>query len=311
MRRMVVFVLVFSWLFVSCAPSNIEPVPHAEDKLAEIFARGTLIVATDADYAPQSKLLKGISPAVNTKCEPAQYTANQFEGFDVEVAVEIAMHLGVEPCFVTPPWSQLIAGNWGDNWDIHVGSVGITFDRMKVLYFSQPYYATPTVVLIHKENTTYKVPEDLSGRRIGVCVGCTFEEYLKGALRMPGENITYRIHNARIIGYENEDPAIEDLSLGDGVKLDAVITLLPIAEEAISSEIPVKIMSEPLLFSFASVTMDRSSKRDVVSLLNKINVFIKELHNTGLLIQMSEKYQGHDLTRQAAMFDLSILNQLP
>ena len=311
MKRMIVFVLIFSWLFISCAPSHIEPVTHTDDKLDEILARGTLIIATDADYAPQSKLLNDISPAVNTKCEPAQYTANQFEGFDVEVAVEIAKHLGVEPCFVTPPWSQLIAGNWGDNWDIHVGSVGITFGRMKVLYFSQPYYATPTVVLIHKENKTYKVPEDLSGMRIGVCVGCTFEDYLKGVLKMPGENITYRIHNAQIIGYENEDPAIEDLSLGDGVKLDAVITLLPIAEEAIASETPVKIMSEPLLFSYASVTMDRSGKRDVASLLTKINGIIKELHNTGSLRQLSEKYQGHDLTRQAAIFDLSILNQLP
>ena len=276
MKRMIVFVLVFSWLFISCATSHIEPVIHTDDKLDEILARGTLIIATDADYAPQSKLLKDISPAVNTKCEPAQYTANQFEGFDVEVAVEIAKHLGVEPCFVTPP-----------------------------------YYATPTVVLIHKENKTYKVPEDLSGMRIGVCVGCTFEDYLKGVLKMPGENITYRIHNAQIIGYENEDPAIEDLSLGDGVKLDAVITLLPIAEEAIASETPVKIMSEPLLFSYASVTMDRSGKRDVASLLTKINGIIKELHNTGSLRQLSEKYQGHDLTRQAAIFDLSILNQLP
>jgi len=34
---------------------------------------------------------------------------------------------------------QLVAGNWGDNWDIHVGSVAITFERMKNLYFSQPY----------------------------------------------------------------------------------------------------------------------------------------------------------------------------
>jgi len=311
MRRMVIFIAVFSWFLVSCVPSEIEPDSQTDDKLAEIMARGTLIIATDEDYVPQSKLLDGVSPIMDTKCEPAQYTANQFDGFDAEVAVEIANHLGVEPCFVTPPWSQLVAGNWGDNWDIHVGSVAITYDRMKVLYFSQPYYATPTVVLIHKENTTYKTPEDLSGRRIGVCAGCTFEEYLKGLLKMPGENVNYRIRNAQIVGYENEDPAIKDLSIGDGIKLDAVITLLPIAQRAIASDNPVMIMGEPLLFSYASVTLDRSSKRDVVSLLNKINEIIKELHNIGSLRQISEMYQGQDLTRQAAEYDLSILNQLP
>jgi len=311
MKRMVVLVAVTLWLLASCAPSGVEPVTQSRDKLAEIMARGTLIIATDANYAPQSILLEGVLPVEDTKCEPTQYTANQFKGFDVDVAVAIAQNLGVEPCFVTPPWSQLVAGNWGDNWDIHVGSMAITFERMKVLYFSQPYYATPTVILVHEENTTYKRAEDLSGRRIGVCVGCTFEEYLKGTLEMPGGGFEYRILGAQIVGYENEDPAIEDLALGDGIKLDAVITLLPIAKQVIDSGKPVKILGEPLLFAYASVVLDRSSTRDVSSLLNEINVIINNLHETGALMQMSEKYQGQDLTQEAARFDLSTLNQLP
>ena len=205
----------------------------------------------------------------------------------MDVAIAIADHLGVEPCFVTPPWSQLVAGNWGDNWDIHVGSVAITFDRAKILYFSQPYYATPTVVLVHKDNTTYKKPEDLSGKRIGVCVGCTFEDYLKEMLRMPGGDIDFRIKDAQIVGYQNEDPAIADLSLGDGVNLDAVITILPIVKRAIENGNPVKIMGDPLFFSFASVTMDRASKRDGTNLLNEINTVINELHTNGQLKQFS------------------------
>lgn len=311
MKRLVVLVTVTSWLLVSCASSGVEPVTQTRDKLAEIKARGTLIVATDADYAPQSRLIPDVRPAKETRCEPAHYTANQLDGFDVKVAVEIASHLGVEPCFVTPPWSQLVAGNWGDNWDIHVGSVAITFERMQVLYFSQPYYATPTVILVHKDNTSYKRPEDLSGKRIGVCVGCTFEEYLKGTLQIPGVDVVYRIEDAQIVGYENEDPAIKDLALGDGIKLDAVLTLLPVAKQKISSGDHVKILGDPLLFTYASVTLDRSSKRDVESLLNEINAIIRELHETGLLKQLSEKYQGQDLTQEAAKYNLAALNQLP
>jgi polar amino acid transport system substrate-binding protein len=232
-------------------------------------------------------------------------------GFDVDVAVELARRLGVEPCFVTPPWSQLVAGSWGDNWDIHVGSVAITFERMKVLYFSQPYYATPTVVLIHKDNGIFKKPEDLSGKRIGVCVGCTFEAYLKGTLQIPGEKIEYRIQNAQIVGYENEEPAINDLSLGDGVELDAVITILPIAKQAINAGKPIRILGEPLLFTFASITIDRSSRRDPVRLLNEISKLVRELHTNSTLKQLSIKYQGEDLTQEAARYDLSVLNQTP
>ena len=311
MRRASTLFVCIVLFIAACTPQEVQPVSPSNDKLAEIKARGTLIIATDPDYAPQSSLIKDVLPNADTKCEPTQYTADQFTGFDVDVAVEIAKHLRVEPCFVTPPWSQLVAGNWGDNWDIHVGSVAITFERMENLYFSQPYYATPTVLLIHQDNTTYKEPEDLSGKRIGVCVGCTFEEYLNGTLRIPGEEIVYRIQNAEMVGYENEDPAIADLSAGDGTSLDAVITILPIAEQAIASGKPVKILGDPLLFAYASVTMDRSSRRSIESLLSEINTTINSLHANGVLNRLSENYLGQDLTQEAARFDLSSLNQSP
>ncbi len=310
MQKYVVFFISILIVLTACAPATVTPIPQ-NDKLAEILARGTLVIATDPDYAPQSMLLGNSTPDPKTKCSPTQYTANQMEGFDVDVAVAIAQHLNVEPCFVTPPWSQLVAGNWGNNWDVHVGSVAITYDRMKVLYFSQPYYATPSVLLVHKDNVTYKKAEDLSGKRIGICVGCTFESYLKGTLQIPGEKIEFRIRNAQAVGYENEEPAIDDLSAGDGVKLDAVLTILPLAKRAIEDGKPVKILGDPLLFAYAAITLDRSSRRDPLRLLNEITAIIRELHASSSLKQWSIKYQGIDLTQKAAQYDLSALNQTP
>lgn len=310
MKRFVIVFINALMLLSACSPATTVPTSQ-NDKLAEILARGTLIIATDADYVPQSKLLPDTSPAKGTKCSPVQYTVNQMVGFDVNVAEEIAHRLGVEPCYVTPPWSQLVAGNWGDNWDIHVGSVAITFDRMDALYFSQPYYATPTVILVHKDNTTFKIPEDLSGKRIGVCVGCTFEAYLKGTLRLPSQPLEYRIQNAQIVGYETEDPAIRDLSEGDGVKLDAVITILPVAKRALATGNPVKILGEPLWFAYASATLDRSSRRDQARLLDEVSRIIRELHADGTLKKWSLEYQGIDLTQEAAKFDVTSLQQSP
>ena len=310
MKRIVIICIHAAIALAACSPVRVSPTPQT-DKLAEILARGTLVIATDADYVPQSKLLPDTSPAAGTKCSPVQYTANQMDGFDVRVAREIARYMGVEPCFVTPPWSQLVAGSWGDNWDVHVGSVAITYDRMKWLYFSQPYYATPTVVLIHKDNTTFKTPEDLSGKRIGACVGCTFEAYLKGMLQLPAQSIEYRIRDAQIIGYENEDPAIRDLSEGDGVKLDAVITILPVARQALGEGHPLQILDESLWFSYASVTLDRSSRRDETRLLDAVSDIIRELHADGTLKTLSIEYQGIDLTQEAAQFDMNTLKQSP
>lgn len=295
-------------LLTACASSGAAPA-QPMDKLAEIQARGTLVIATDPDYAPQSQLIPQSKLDPHTKCQPTQYTANQFTGFDAEVAKELASRLGVEACFITPPWSQLISGNWGDNWDVHVGSVAITSDRMADLYFTQPYYATPTVLLVHQNNTTYKTPEDLSGKRIGICAGCTFEDYLKGTLKIPGEEIVYRIHDAQIAAYENEDPAIKALSLGDGLQLDAVITILPKARAAIAAGNPIKILGDPLLFAYASITLDRASNRDVHRLFGEINRIVAELHTTGRLKELSLEYQGLDLTQEAALYKISTLNQ--
>lgn len=288
---------------------NQPPVP--DDMLAEIQARGTLVIATDASYAPQSLLIEGSKQRQGTRCNATQYSANQFQGFDVDVAMEIANSLGVEPCFVTPPWSQLVAGNWGDNWDIHVGSVAITHDRMKDLYFSSPYYATPTVLIVHKDNTSYRKASDLSGKRIGACVACTFEDYLNGNLKIPGVEIEYRIHDAQVVAYENEDPAIDDLSLGDGVELDAVITILPKARAAIAAGKPIRLLEEPLLFAYASVTLDRSATRSNSRLWSEINRIIHDLHASGRLAELSMQYQGEDLTQKAAAYDITVLNQFP
>lgn len=309
MKKMILFLM--SLAITACTASAPPAVSEPADKLAEVRARGTLVIATDADYMPQSRLIPGSSPASGTKCEPTQYTASQFEGFDVEVAREVAERLGVEPCFVTPAWSQLVAGNWGDHWDVHVGSVAITRERLEHLYFTQPYYATPIVILVHRENQSYETPEDLSGKRIGVCTGCTFESYLKGTLEVPGEKVEFRIQNAQVISYENEDPAIKSLSLGDGVELDAVITILPKARASIAAGSPVKILEQPLLFAYASITLDRAGRREAGRLLAEINRILREMHQTGRLKELSLQAQRIDLTVEAASYDIASLNQLP
>ena len=311
MKRILI-VLLATVILSGCMPvaSPIPPTPQ-DDKLAEVLARGTLIIATDADYAPQSKLLAGSLPDPATQCAPTQYTASQMTGFDVDVAIAVARGLGVEPCFVTPPWGQLVSGNWGDNWDVHVGSVAITADRMNQLWFSQPYYATPTVVLVHQDNETFQKPEDLSGKRIGICVGCTFEDYLAGTLQLPGEQIEYRIQNAQAVRYENEEPAIADLVEGDGVKLDAVITILPLADRAVAAGLPVKMLNEPLLFAYASITLDRFCHRSPTRMLAEITRIINELHQSDTLKQLSLAYMDRDLTQAAAQFDLASLQQKP
>jgi polar amino acid transport system substrate-binding protein len=153
---------IFGLLLASCGGGA----STAKDKLAEILARGTLIVSTDPAYPPQSQLVEGGARAANTKCASDQHTASELTGFDIDVSVAIAAKLGVEACFVTPDWTLITAGNWSNRWDLSIGSMTITPERMTKLYFTQPYYTTPAAFFVNSANTTYTQPSDLSGKRV-------------------------------------------------------------------------------------------------------------------------------------------------
>ncbi len=282
----------------------------AADLLAEIQARGTLVGFTDPAYPPQSSLKAEPKRTEGTKCAEDQQTLGELEGFDIDVTAAIAQGLGVEPCFVTPDWGLLIAGNWSDRWDIGVGSMTITPERLKLLYFSQPYYTTPAVLFVHTDNTSYTTPADLSGKKIGVCSGCTYESYLNGTLVIPGvPSIDFVIKDADIKGYDTDSTVIEDLALGDGLRLDGVITAQPTGLEAIKNGRPLKQLGDPLYFEYLAPAFDRASSLDPTSLIAKVSEITSTLHSDGTLLELSMKYYGTDLTSAAASFDTALLNK--
>ncbi|MDP6163712.1 MAG: transporter substrate-binding domain-containing protein, partial [Candidatus Thioglobus sp.] len=86
-----------------------------------------ILVATDANWAPFSYI----------------NDAGEMEGFDVDVAREIAKRMGVEVRFITPDWGVITAGNWNMRWDVSVGSMTPTATRAEVLNFPAVYYYTP------------------------------------------------------------------------------------------------------------------------------------------------------------------------
>src|SRR5690349_7754392 len=119
------------------------------DLLADICEKGTITVSTDPAYPPQSSL------------DPK---TNEYEGFDIDVATEIANRLGVDIAWETPSWDVITAGGWNGRWDMSVGSMTPTNDRQEVLNFTQPYYYTPSVALVHEDNSTIQDLEtDLDG----------------------------------------------------------------------------------------------------------------------------------------------------
>lgn len=264
-----------------------EPAPQASTDvqatglLKEVLDRGTLRVSTDPAYPPQSEL--------NPK-------TNEYEGFDIDVATEIARRLGVEVEWETPSWDLITAGGWNDRWDASVGSMTVTPEREEVLHFSPAYYYTPAVTMVHADNTTINdMSTDLDGKTVGVCGGCTYDSYLQGNLEIPGEEIDFQVDDATIRSYDTDSTAVQDLTLGDGSRVDAVITSATVAQAAVDKGKPVKVVGEPLFYEPLAVALDRKAGEDPAPLLEAISQIVEEMHADGTMAEMSNKWFGQDL----------------
>jgi polar amino acid transport system substrate-binding protein len=275
------------------------------DKLAQVLARGTLVLWTDFDYAPQSYAVKGAARAANTKCEASQKTAPEVTGYDAETGKLVAAALGVEPCFINTPFDSVIAGGWNDHFDVAWGSGAITASRLKVLYATQPYYSTPANFFVAATSSVTD-PKQLSGKTIGVCSGCTHEQYLRRTLSLPGETVTWLVDNPNIVTYNNEPPGLADVAAG---KIDAFLCSEPVGQGVIKGGAALKELATAAFYTQKTGYVDRSLTLAAGPFLDRINATIKDLHASGKLKALSVQFFGTDYTPQAASFDLSSVGQ--
>src|SRR3954471_5425528 len=285
------------------AKSAAEP---STDKLAQVLGRGTLILFTDPKYPPQSFAVKSGKRPASTKCAPNQLTGPEMAGYDADSGKLVAKALGVEPCFVTPSWTEVTAGNWGDRWDLAYGSGAIDFDRMSVLYMTQPSYSTPTTFFVPKDSPA-KTVADLTNKKIGACTGCTMEKYLRGTLHLPGSRIQKGlVGKPDIVTYDTEVPGLAATAKG---KLAAFLCSEPVGDGAIKSGAKLRRLATPAYYSYKTGYVDRKSGLDVGPFVGRVDQIMAKLHADGTMKRLSIKYFGQDFATQAAGFDLSKIGQ--
>jgi len=253
---------------------------QAGEALDRIMTNKKMLVALDAEYPPFS--------FVNAN--------NEMDGFDVAVATEFAKRLGVGVEIVTPGWDVITAGHWAGRWDICIGSMTATKERGEVLDFPAIYYYTPAAVAVHKDNTTINSAKDLSGKRIGVEVATTYEAYLNRNLVIDAQGappVVYKVDNPVVTPYESEPLAFEDLKLGDGVRLDAVVAGLLTITDQIKNGGPYKVVGEPLFDEPIAVAIDKGDPE----LAAKVVEIIDAMRADGTLEALSQKWLGADVTK--------------
>jgi polar amino acid transport system substrate-binding protein len=129
-----------------------------------------------------------------------------------------------------------------------------------------------------------------------VGIATTYDNYLKRnlAIDVPGAvEFDYLIAEPRIHSYATDQLALDDLKLGDGVKLDAVITAMPTVLRSIRDGYPLKIIGGPLFLEPLAVAIDKGD-REFNARLQQI---IGAMHRDGTLSRLSRRWYDADLTQ--------------
>lgn len=221
---------------------------------------------------------------------------NQLDGFDVDVAKAVANKLGVTLKMETPSWEVTAAGHWQGRYDVCICSMTPSAARAQVFNFPTEYYASPAVIVVNAKDSTIKSAADFSGKKIGVGSASTYEAYVNKDLVIEGAestHIQYPFEQAQAVPYETDDVTFQDLALGTGKRLDAIVTNLVVAKERIAHDPRFKITGD-VLYAEPNVVATEKGDPEWDAKLTQV---LTELKNDDTLKKISEKWIGSDITQ--------------
>ncbi|MBY5549996.1 transporter substrate-binding domain-containing protein [Rhizobium leguminosarum] len=268
---------LLTWLALGAAAMTLSTQAQAGATLDRVMEKKAMVVATNSGWPPQSYL----------------DDSNQMVGFDIDVSREIAKRLGIEISFETPDWATLTGGRWQGRYDLGVGSVTPTKPRAQVIDFVGVYYYSPYVYVVHKDNTA-KTVTDLNGKVIGVETATTSDDFINRRLEIdaPGvPPIEYKLEPGEVRTFADSMLPFDDLRLGDGVRLSAVIAPEQTARNAIKNGYPVRVLEGEYAFREPLVVIAEKVDPDWTA---KVGGIIAEMKKDGTLATLTTKWYGKD-----------------
>jgi polar amino acid transport system substrate-binding protein len=223
---------------------------------------------------------------------------NEIVGFDIDIAREFAKRLGAELKVETPSWEIITAGNWQGRWDICICSMTATKERAEVLDFVTEYYAGPAIIVVNADDERIKSPKDLTGMKVGAQAGTTYEHYLNKDLTIEAPDgqlqaVEFPFADLTPVPYDSEVTAFQDLGLGAGKRLDAIVAGYLTAKDYVEkSGGKFKVVGDPLFREPIWVATDKGDAEWEA----KIKEIFAAMQADGTLKAISEKWVGIDIT---------------
>lgn len=261
-------------------PSAAPATPIAGGLLDKVMKAGKVVVSTDPNYAPQS----------------AQKPDGTFEGFDIDVATEIAKRLGLTVEFTTPDWAVITAGGWGGRWDMSVGSMTVTSDRQNVLDFSDPYYYTPAQMTASTASGITTL-DGLAGKTVCVGESTTYLDWLQGKKLDFGTLSPTTTPPAGIkVTTQKTDAQCPQLWAAGRNDFEGFLSSSTTVDQAIKAGMPMVRVGDPVYAEPLAVAIDKAGPADT-DFVAAVDAIVQAMHADGTLKGFSEKWFGLDLTQ--------------
>ena len=216
-------------------------------------AGGTLVMATNAEFPPYE-----------------YREGDNVVGIDVEIGEAIAKSMGMELKVEDMAFDSIIVAVDAGKADVGLAGLTVTEDRLMNVNFSDPY-TTATQVVIVKEDSPITSPNDLEGKKIGVQLGTTGDQYA-------GD-----IKDATVERYNKGFEAVQAMTQG---KIDAVIIDREPAKVFVEQNEGIKMLDEAYTEEEDAIAI----KKDNEELLKKVNTALADLKSSGELQKILDKY---------------------
>ena len=246
----------------ACVKTN-EPVTvtRQNDPVQMIQDRGTLKVGATGDYQPMS-FRKG---------------DGTYEGFDAELAQDLADSLGVQIEYVATSWPTLMEDTLAGNFDLAICGITITEARNEQALMSNGYLGNGKTILCRKEEADrYPDHESINHPEVRVMVnpGGLNEKFAR-------ENLP----EAEIIVHETNEEIPACIAEGEA---DIMITEIMEAGYYISKDerLAAPLINDPFTRGQLGILMPKGNE----SLLEYVNQFIETERNSGRLDALAQQY---------------------
>ncbi|MCM3207530.1 transporter substrate-binding domain-containing protein [Paenibacillus illinoisensis] len=216
---------------------------QASNELEQIKSAGTMKVGMMGTYRPYNFLNDN----------------KEMDGFDADIAREVAKRLGVEVEFVSQEFSGLTPSLQSKKIDAIISQMTITDERKQALDFSEGYITNQVKIIVKDDNNDITKLEDFKGKTIGVGLGTNDETYLRN-------EVLPKVGDFTIKTYDDVITSLKDLDAG---RIDATINNLYALKPIIDSNgFKIKAVGEPIKSDQAGIAV-RKNNPELVAALNE------------------------------------------